>query len=438
MDKYLSELFHRTLEACSPQKAVAGAASCEGDVLQIGESRFELDNQPVYVLAVGKAAVPMYQSVHAILDDHITGSLVITPTSSGPIQCSADEVIEGEHPVPGQGSLKAGEGVVAFLNTIPEDALVLSLISGGTSSLMCHPAEGITIEDLNQAFDLLNNSGAGIYEMNAVRKHCSSIKGGQLLRFLPNEISLVNLIISDVPGDDPAVIGSGPTVPDPSTFSDAHDVLQERRIWDNLPESVRKHIQAGINAQRSETLKPGERSDARWQTHIISSAGQFADQAAKFAEEDGNKIWVAEEPFNEPVEIVASDIIGRIEESLKGEGESIPPKVFIFYGESTVNVTGQGKGGRNQELALRGALKIAGRSNIGWLSAGTDGIDGPTDAAGALVGGDTITQARDQNIDPEKYLEDNDAYHFHEKMGTLLKTGPTGNNLMDVVFVKLG
>ncbi|MCW9706037.1 glycerate kinase type-2 family protein [Fodinibius salsisoli] len=438
MHTYLKELFLRTLDACSPQKAIADRVSCKGHKLSVGASGFDLKEHPVYVFAAGKASIPMYEAVHTIMEGRIAGSLVITAGSKASVSVPADEIIEGEHPVPGRGSLRAGEQAISFFKEIPGDAIVLNLISGGTSSLMCQPAEDITIEELNQTFDLLNNSGAGIYEMNAVRKHCSDIKGGQLLRSLSHETTLINLIISDVPGDHPAVIGSGPTVPDSSTFSDAEGVLKERSIWDKVPKSVRKHIQLGIAGRWQETLKPGEISFAGEQTQIISSAGQFARQAEAFAAEDGYQVWVAREPFNEPVETVATTVYERIKDQLEKEGTQERPTLLIFYGESTVKVTGEGKGGRNQELALRGALKIANQPNISWLSAGTDGIDGPTDAAGALVDGETIGRARNNDIDPETYLQRNDSYHFHKQMDTLLKTGATGHNLMDVVWIEIG
>jgi glycerate-2-kinase len=440
MVTYLENLFRRTLEACSPQRAVSKAVSLEEHILTMQGSSFKLNDRPLHVLAAGKASVPMYEALHEIAPDHIKDSLVITPNPTKGDSVAADKLIQGAHPEPTEQSLKAGQQARDFFSDIPDDALVINLISGGTSSLMCLPAEGIGINELNRTFGLMNHSGADIYAMNTVRKHCSQLKGGQLLRFLPASTSVVDLIISDVPGDDPAIIGSSPTTPDSSTFLDAREVLTNYTLWDKVPQSIRTHIRRGIKGETAETLKPHENPIAEHTSHIISSARQFARQAANLAKEDGYECWVADTAYNKPVGEVAQDITQMVKGELdKGDN----PKILIFYGESTVQVTGSGKGGRNQELALRGAFNIADmlasdeHTRISWLSAGTDGIDGPTDAAGAVVNHETIQQARDRGTDPETYLRDNDSYHFHQQMDTLLKTGPSGNNLMDVAWVTI-
>lgn len=429
---YLVHLFKQTLSACSPEKAISEKVSVKGDNLQVGESSFVLDDQPIFVLAVGKASVEMYEAVHDLLGDQIAGSLVITPDADEASACRAEKVVVGSHPVPDEQSLEAGRAAVNFLRNAPENVLLLSLISGGTSSLMCLPAENISIEDLNKTYDLLNRSGTTIHEINTVRKHCSQIKDGQLLEFLPTGATIIDLLISDVPGDDPGVIGSGPTTPDYSTFQDTYHILLEYELWESVPRSIRIHIEKGLDGEEPEILRP-EEDPVQHQQYIISSAGQFAQRAAEIARTDGYTATVADEPFNEDVEEVATRIAGKVLPSAKAQ--ATVPLLFVFYGESTVQVTGDGKGGRNQELALRGALKIAEHENISWLSAGTDGIDGPTDAAGAVVDSETIRRARELGMDPHEYLQNNDAYHFHEQLDTLVKTGPTGNNLMDVVFV---
>lgn len=436
---YLIDLFEKTLSVCSPGEAVSQHLAVKGEQLRVGESEFSTENHPVYLLAVGKASVPMYESAHDILGEQVAGSLVITPDAGAASGCGADEVITGAHPVPDEQSLEAGRTAVEYLERLPEEALVITLISGGTSSLMCWPAEGIGIDELNKTYDLLNNSGATIHEINTVRKHCSRIKGGQLLRYVPEGATLIDLIISDVPGDDPAIIGSGPTTPDYSTFQDTYHVLLEYELWDIIPDAVRLHIEKGIDGEMPEVVRPeeDEKSLREHRQHIISSARKFVRRSADIAQGDGYRTVIVDEPFNDDVEKVATHIVEDITSHIPQE--TTVPQLLLFYGESTVQVTGGGKGGRNQELALRGALKIAELDeHISWLSAGTDGVDGPTDAAGAVVDSNTIRRARERNLDPGEYLRNNDAYHFHEQMGTLLKTGPTGNNLMDVVFVVLG
>ncbi|MCW9711756.1 DUF4147 domain-containing protein [Aliifodinibius salicampi] len=427
---YLKDLFHRTLTACSPENAVREAVEIEGAKIKIRDHHFESDEYPVYVLAVGKASIPMFKSLDNIIGNRIIKSLIVTPNS--PENCSADQIITANHPVPDEESIKAGRAAASFMESVPKNALIITLISGGTSSLMCNPAGAITLSDLRTTFDLLNQCGASISEINTVRKHCSQIKGGQLLRYLHQDVTLIDLIISDVPSNDPTFIGSGPTVGDPSTYQDAYHVLLEYQLWNKIPESVKSHIEKGLTGEVVETLSPEEETIKRHETEIISSAEQFTQQAADFASEDGYKCVLSDQPFNEDVESVASYITDKV---LSNEDRDGNPAIFFFYGESRVVVTGEGKGGRNQELALRGALKIAGYNNLSWLSAGTDGVDGPTDAAGAIVDGQTITKARDKGVNPDEHLQNNDSYHFHKQMDTLLVTGPTGNNLMDVVFV---
>jgi len=429
----LKSLFLETLDGFSPAAVTREALMLKGEMLHIREQDYDLTEQPVYLLAVGKASVPMMNAAMEVLGKYVSNSLAITAYQEEAGSCRADEVMVGSHPVPDERSLAAGGKAVDFIQSVPEGALVITLISGGTSSLLCRPAEGISIGELSATFELLNNSGAKIHEMNTVRKHCSRIKGGQLLSWLNPETSLVDLVISDVPGDDISLVGSGPTTCDRSTFQDTYHILLEHELWNSIPASVQMHIEKGIDGEVPETVKPGEDPVADHHSLIISSAARLAQGIAERAKDQQLEVTVTGEPYNADVAEVAGQISRRV--LRKAEADNNAPQLFIFYGESTVKVTGDGKGGRNQELALRGALKIAGYENITWLSAGTDGIDGPTDAAGAIVDGITIEEAQSQGIDPQTYLKNNDSYNFHRRMGTLLKTGPTGNNLMDVILV---
>ncbi|NGP75953.1 DUF4147 domain-containing protein [Balneolaceae bacterium YR4-1] len=442
-DKLLS-LFNDALQVLNPYDAVAGAF--KNNSIQTGTTTLPLKSfKDVYLLAAGKASIEMARAVMDCGGVNPEHKLVVCPKGSKIPDTLEACTIEAEHPVPGEGSEQAGRAAIQFVKDIPEGALLICCISGGTSSLLVQPAEGISLEELNQTHELLLNSGADIHEMNAVRKHLSQIKGGQLLRHLNKKATLVNLIISDVPGDDPAVIGSGPTVADTSTFLDASKVLSNYTLWEKVPQSVQQHIKRGMSGNDPETIKSVEMKSF---IEIVASAKMLANkvlEVAKHSEfgilnsefpkhksERDLTVEVADVPFTEDVQKVASEVAGRAKEMVKSVER---PCLLVCYGESKVNVTGEGKGGRNQELALRGALKIAGYDHITWLSMGTDGIDGPTDAAGAVVDGKTIGNARLKGLDPEEYLKRNDAYHFHEEMGTLVKTGPTGNNLMDLTMV---
>ena len=429
---YLAKLFQRTLEVCSPEAAVTNALSFDNKKMSLSDTVIDTTGRPIYVLSVGKAAVPMYRSMEKVLDGQISDSVVIAPQIAPESMGGAGQVIESAHPVPDESSLKAGRAAARFFDAIPTNAIVLALISGGTSSLMCYPVEGIAISELAKTFELLNRSGATIQEINTVRKHCSKIKGGGLLRFLSPSVTLIDLIISDVPGDAPAVIGSGPTIISRSTYRTAHDILLCYELWEQMPSSIRQHIQKGIE---EDVAKEGEGDQplSNHKTFIVGSARQFAQQAGQLAREDGYQCVVSDGAFNDDVEAVASTICQKVESQLKKTGSK--PMLFLFYGESTVTVTGDGKGGRNQELALLIGRKFAGQHGVSCLCAGTDGVDGPTDAAGAVVDGSTVPSALQKGIDPEQYLQRHDSYHFHQQMGTLLKTGATGNNLMDVVWV---
>jgi glycerate-2-kinase len=399
----LKNLFMDGLEACSPSRVVRDAMKFEANNLIINDNQFDLHNRPVYLFAVGKASVPMFNMAADVLTGRIDGSLVITSDEEQAKTCKADEVITGAHPVPDENSLKAGQRAVRFLKEIPKNALVLNLLSGGTSSLLCLPPEDITISELNTVFELLNNSGATIREINTVRKHCSKIKGGKLLYCLDPGTTLVDLVISDVPDDDLSIIGSGPTTPDLSTFQDAYHILLEYELWNQLPASVQTHIEMGIDGEVMETLKPGDDPLNKHFAKVISSARKLALKISDMADQRGYLTKVADEAFNEDVSKVAENIETKI---IDYAGNGLTEAcLFIFYGESTVDVKGEGKGGRNQELALRGALKVAGHESITWLSAGTDGVDGPTDAAGAIVDGDTISEAVNQDVDPQGYLD---------------------------------
>lgn len=442
---YLTELFRRSLEALSPENIVRSNIVKTGNELQIAGKRIDTQGSPVHLMAVGKAAGPMIRGFMQAAGgvDELSDILVIAQQKTDLTDLPAGKIVYGSHPVPGEGSLTAGRQAVEFFRAVPAEGTLVTLISGGTSSLMCLPAERITISELNDVFRLLNNSGATIREVNAVRKHLSQIKGGQLLRNLDPGVTLIDLVISDVPDDDLSVIGSGPTTPDSSTFQDAYHVLLEYDLWKEVSDSVRDHIEKGLTGETVHTVKKNEDPLEDHYSRVIGSARKLAEKAGSLAGDDGFDVRIADEAFNEDVERMAKKITTRAiavadDDNGTKSGDNTgnkQPVLLIFYGESTVNVTGGGRGGRNQELALRGAMHIAGKDHITLLSAGTDGIDGPTDAAGAVVDGSTIPQAKAGGLEPEVFLQDNDSYTFHRRMETLLCTGPTGNNLMDIVLV---
>jgi glycerate-2-kinase len=430
MNKLAKQLFLKTLEETKPSSLVRDVITKNKDSISVEETTFEYKNRPVYGIAVGKASRPMIAALKEKLNIPPSNLLCITPEQDN----LEGYCISSSHPLPDANSRKAADALIQFVENLPPEAVVFFLLSGGASSLLCKPAEGLRLQDLKSTNALLLRSGASIHEINSVRKHLSAIKGGQLLSHFPPDCTLIDLVISDVPSDNLENIGSGPTVPDSSTFRDACDTMQQLDLWDQMSKSVKRHLKKGLSDKISETPKPGHDPLSEHHSYIIGSAEIFAHTLAKIARQEGRTTRVANEPFNEDVSQVAEKITDKINQNVNPDTNC----ALIFYGESTVKVSGDGKGGRNQELALRGALEIEGMDNVTWLSAGTDGIDGPTDAAGAIVDDSTITNAKEKGLNVQKYLSENDSYHFHEQLGTLLKTGPTGNNVMDSVLILIG
>ena len=424
MKETARKIFITALDNATPEKWVDDWLASNQNFINQQKNNYS----DSFIIAIGKAARPMAKALKKKLRIDDSNIICITPGEQAPEEYS----IISSHPIPDQKSINAAEKLIQFIEHIPDQSLVFFALSGGASALICKPAGNIALDDIKIINKKLIASGASIHEINSVRKHLSAIKGGQLLTHFNENTSLVDLIISDVPGDDLEIIGSGLTVPDSSRFQDAFDALLKYKLWEKCPESIHSHIEKGLAGDVPETLKPGNDPVQNHRSYIIGSARKLAEKMVQIVEEKGYKPWIAEEPYNQPVEKVIEMVAGKIKNLIE---ESNHPVALIFYGESTLKVTGNGKGGRNQELALRGALQIADMDDVTWLSAGTDGIDGPTDAAGAVVDGNTIKQAQEKGLNAREFLQNNDSYHFHDQMGTLVKTGPTGNNVMDVVLI---
>ena len=357
--------------------------------------------------------------------------VVIGPTA--PIIDSRLRSMAGEHPQPGPGSLAAGQQALDIARAIDRDERLLVLLSGGASSLMAVPAAGITLDEKRQATSVLLRSGADIYALNTVRKHTSAIKGGQLAAATAAECR--TLVVSDVVGDDLSFIGSGPTVPDPSTFRDAREVIETFGGAPEYPSSVINYLDQGIRGQRPETPKPGDPRLARSSAVVIGGRLQAMRGAADDARARRYHVLVLEDAV-----VGESRIVGPVQvERMIACARSLPrPACIISSGETTVTVTGDGKGGRNQELALAAATVVGSVGRPAALaSAGTDGVDGPTDAAGAIVDSSTLNRAAAMGLAPDSYLQNNDAYTFFAKLGDLIRTGPTGTNVDDLQVLLL-
>ena len=312
--------------------------------------------------------------------------------------------------------------------------LVICLISGGGSALSPAPVEGIALAEKQEVTRQLLACGATIHEINALRKHISQIKGGQLAR-LASPATLITLVLSDVVGDSLDVIASGPTVPDTSTFTDCLEILRKYRLFDTVPMAIRRHLEAGVSGAIPETPKPGDAVFSRTQTVIIGRNLQALEAASRQATALGYRPLILSSAIEGETREVARVHAGIAKEVLASGHPITAPACILSGGETTVTLRGQGKGGRNQEFALALALDINDIPGIAALSGGTDGTDGPTDAAGAVVDWTTCTRAEQHGLHPREALEHNDAYPFFERLGDLLITGPTQTNVMDVRII---
>jgi hydroxypyruvate reductase len=324
--------------------------------------------------------------------------------------------------------------IAQALQGLTERDLVICVISGGGSALMSLPAEGITLADIQALTDLLLRSGATINEMNTVRKHLSAIKGGGLAR-LAQPARLIALLLSDVVGNPLDVIASGPTVPDTTTFQDAWEVLERYNLLDKAPQPVIERLSAGREGRVAETPKPGDPIFDRVQTLVVGSNDIAATRAVRLAQEEGLNALLLTTYLEGEAREVAKVAAAFAKEMAKSDRPLPRPACLVAGGETTVTIRGQGKGGRNQELALAAALALDGWENVLVATLATDGTDGPTDGAGAVVDGGTVARARQQGLDAEAYLRNNDSYHFFKATGELTVTGPTNTNVNDLLFI---
>jgi glycerate 2-kinase len=386
------------------------------------------------VAGFGKAALPMALAAEQILGETINCGLVIVPHDTKPTTKPHHiEVATAGHPHPDRDGVAASKRIMELARTADDKTLLLLLVSGGGSALFTAPADGITLEEKLATSRLLMEAGADIGELNTVRKHLSNIKGGRLAA-LAQPARIITLAISDVPGDHPDVIASGPAYPDPTSFADAIEVLDRLQISTQVPATVLERLQRGSAGAIADTPKPDDPIFSSVTTVIVARNGTAVEAAAGAARSLGLTVQVLGEAVCGEAR-QAGQRLAEIALNLKkrlAPGERI---CLIGGGETTVRVVGKGKGGRNQELALAFAIATAGETGITLLSAGTDGIDGPTDAAGGIVDGATAAVAKAAGLDPARFLADNDAYAILDNCAALLRTGPTGTNVMDLQIV---
>jgi hydroxypyruvate reductase len=431
MRKDALDIFLAGVGAVEPEAAVKRHCQREGNQLRIHKKVHDLTQfKNVYIIGAGKAGGPMARAMEDILGERVTEGLVCVKYGHL-AELSRVELIEAAHPVPDDKGLAAAEAILGLVSKAGEEDLVLCLLSGGGSALLPLPAEGLSLEDKQETTKTLLACGASIHEINAVRKHMSRVKGGGLAR-AAYPATLVSLILSDVIGDDLDVIASGPTVPDSSSFQDCMNILEKYRIRDKVPEKVRAFFQQGVKGEIPETPKTGDPVFEETETLIIGSNLACVLAAEEKAKNLGYNTVVLSTMIEGETREVASVHVAIAKEVRKTGHPVSCPACVLSGGETTVTISGKGLGGRNQEFVLAGAMALDGIEGIVMLSAGTDGTDGPTDAAGAIADGQTIRRSQVLGLNPSDFLSENDSYHFFQKLEDLIKTGPTNTNVMDL------
>jgi hydroxypyruvate reductase len=417
--RHARAIFRAALDAADPAAAVAR---------HLARGKFDRYRH-IYVLGAGKAGASMAHAAEKILKGRITAGFVNVKYGHT-ARLRRIELHECGHPVPDAAGAAGAARIAALAESAGPDDLVLCLISGGASALLPLPADGISLEEKQATTRELLACGANIHEMNALRKHISRIKGGQLAR-LAAPAAVESLLLSDVIGDNLDVIGSGPTAPDASTFADVAATLARFGIRDRIPASVRDRIDRGLRGEIPETPKLGDPLFARVRNTIIGSNRLALDAAAKAARALGYRTLILSSEIQGETRDVARMHAAIAREIVRTGRPIKPPACIITGGETTVTLRGEGLGGRNQEFTLAAAIDIAGLDRVVLFSAGTDGTDGPTDAAGAIADGRTLSR----KPKAQAYLDANDSYHYFEPLGDLIKTGPTNTNVMDVRII---
>lgn len=429
--------FRTALRRIGPENLLRERIDFANGVLAVKGEKIDLrDIERVFVLAIGKAAPGMVKGIEAALADRILGGVVLSNSFPGPLPAKYRTFL-CSHPLPSEQNVEAGKVLLEQAYGAREGDLVICCISGGGSAILSVPAEGVSLESKRETVNRLMLAGAGIEELNVVRKHISAVKGGRLAQAIGPARS-VSLCFSDVPGDLLTTIASGPTVPDPSTFEDAWSVIRKYGLDKGIPADVTKYLQDGCDGLHPDT--PGEdRPVFTLGRSFVVGSNRDALSALE-RELRGKGFWTMTEldPFQGEAREVGASLARKVRDLAGGLPKGGRPYALISGGETAVTVEGSGLGGRNCELTLAAAIELRACEKCLVLAAGTDGVDGPTDAAGAIADGTTLARAAELGLDPKKYLANNDSYNFFKLLGDLIITGPTGTNLMDISLALIG
>ena len=428
--KIARRIFDSGVQSVLPDRLIRGSVSLQDNKLHIQDTVHLLrPDRKVHVFGSGKASAGMAKTLLSILGERVAGGVIVSP------QLSADdlaplEVVQGSHPVPDEKSIQGASHLFESLSRLSDDDFFIFLLSGGASALIEKPVKPITLSEMQETTKLLLHSNVPIQKINAIRKHISMVKGGRLGQC--TRAAGVVLVISDVIGDDLSVIGSGPLYPDPTTYKQCRKIFEQAAIWDKVCPNVRSVISSGIKGDIAETPK-NENDSIR---HYLLGTNRIAlEQARQAAEGAGFNSYVLTSTLAGEATKVAQDLVSLARNVSSNQEPYKPPACLLFGGETTVTVRGKGRGGRNQELALAALAEIGGQDNILLLSGGTDGIDGNSSAAGAIADSGFYREASRQNLSIPSFLADNNSNAFFDAVGGLLKTGPTGTNVMDIIIL---
>ena len=425
------DIFLAALDTSDPHAAIKKHLQLRGAQLQAAGTNYDLATmRNLIIVGCGKAAAKMALATEELLGPRISDGLVIVKYGCG-LPLERIRVVEAGHPIPDQAGLDGARRIVEMVQPAGDRDLVIFLVSGGGSALFPCPADRLSLSDKQQTTEILLKSGATIQEINAIRKHLSRLKGGQFAQLVA-PAQLITLILSDVVGDSLEAIASGPTVADTSTYDDCLEILRRYQIQHSIPLAVVNYLERGARGEVPETPKPSARIFDKVQNVIVGSNRLAIDAARRHAGALGYSTVILSDSIEGESRIVARNLSALVKEIARTNEPIARPACIISGGETTVTVRGNGLGGRNQEFTLAAAIEIDGLENIVVLSAGTDGTDGPTDAAGGLVDGSTVPRGRLQGLDPIEYLARNDSYHFLQSVGDLFITGPTMTNVMDL------
>jgi glycerate 2-kinase len=424
------EILSCAINSVHPSNLIKQSVKLNEAYLLINNHSFDLKKYTkIIVVGAGKASASMALELENILKDKIAAGLVVTNYGNY-VSCKTIEICEAGHPFTDENGISAAKKILKLVKNVTENDLVISLISGGASALMELPVDGVILKDIIELNELLLSSGAEIQEINSVRKHLSQIKGGQLSKHI-YPATCLSLIISDVIGNPLDIIASGPTCADRSTFADAWQVINKYDLQDSIQQNVRSYLKSGLKEKTKETPKPGDPYLKKTTNVIIGSIEIAKTEAIKTANNLGYNPILVDEPIQGEARLAAKKIAALIKKQ-----NCDKPTAIIWGGETTVTLKGKGKGGRNQEfvLAVLQEIKQSLKTPFVLLSCGTDGRDGPTDAAGAIIDEFTFKNSKKKSLDTSIFLENNDSYTFFEKVNGLIKIGATGTNVMDIGF----